>query len=388
MIIKGLKRCKYLHLIFILIITYAYQDFKNSTNIGMKNAERGTIHIILFVLIIMLSIYFIHTLFSQSIKKDSVEKSLWLIAGWILIVGIFQGSSIWLLLVHLGLSVLWALVYHFGRDYLTKNFIMKTTMFKWIVVLFIFYVFSFLYASNNIKSIYGTTPVLNLVYYLIIFYPWLSFLSSIKLKNIINVIIVLAVLFSFKRGAIIIFPLMIITFIIVNAKIKNRKISGAIKIIFLIIIFILFVVIANNFSGGIIFDRFTAEALTSGSGRNDIYSLAIYNIKNRGFLDLMIGLGSGSSVKYLGTSAHNEWIEFAFSYGLIGVLLYVKLFISLIIRGIIYIKERSKYAPAYASMLIYMIIIGLFGGLYFVHSTLYVMMFLGVIEGCSLREKP
>lgn len=377
----------YLHVVFLLILTYAYQDFRSSTNIGLREADRGTVHIILFALIALLTIFFVYTLFSQGIKKDAVKGSLWLITGWVFIVGIIQGVSIWAMLVHLGLSLLWILIYHFGRNYTSKYHTVKITTVKWIVVFFFFYVFSALYAQYNIRIIYGRTPVINLVYYVMVFYPWVTLIPTKRYRQLLNFLILGIVLLSFKRGAIIIFPLMLITYSLVKAKIENRKIAGVGKAILLSVIFICGLLIVDNFTGGFILNRFTIEALESGSGRTDLYRLAINNIKKRSLSDLMIGLGSGSSVQLLGTGVHNEWIEFMFSFGIIGLILYAKLFVSLVLRGRRYIKEKSKYAPAYASIIMYMLVIGLFGGLYFVHSTLYVMLFLGTVEGLRINEK-
>lgn len=377
----------YITLIFILILTYAYQDFKSSTNIGLQEADRGMVHIMLFTVVVILSIYFLYTLFTKGIKRDSVKLNLWLITVWILFVGIVQGVSIWALLVHLGLSLLWILIYHFGKNYLIKYPSTQTTFLKWIIVIFLFYVYSAVFAAYNISLIYGRKPVLNLVYYVIVFFPWISLLSSRRLKRVLNFLVLAIVLLSFKRGAIIIFPLMLIMYSLIKAKIENTKIVGFGRSLVLVILFFCGLLVVDQFNGGFILNRFTLEALASGSGRTDLYSLAINNVEKRSFGDLIIGLGSGSSVQFLGTGTHNEWIEFIFSFGIIGVTLYSKLFISLVIRGRSYIIEKSKYAPAYTSIIVYMLVIGLFGGLYFVHSTLYVMLFLGTIEGLRINEK-
>lgn len=377
----------YIHLLFLIILAYALQDFKSSTNVGLKEAERGTVHIILLVLLALLAIFYVYTLFLKGVKKDTIKGSLWLITGWIFLVGIMQGVSIWSMFVHLGLSFLWIFMYHFGKYYIAKKVTIYSMTLKWITLLFLFYAFSAVYAAFIISLMYGITPVINLVYYIMVFYPWITLMPSKKLKKVLNFIVIAIVLLSFKRGAIIIFPLMLITYSIVKSKSENRKIAGIGKAVFYFILFICGLLIVDNITDGFIMNRFTLEALENGSGRTDLYSIAINNIQNRSFGDLLIGLGSGSSVQFLGTGVHNEWIEFIFSFGIIGLILYAKLFVSLILRGRSYIKEKSRYAAAYMSIIVYMLVIGLFGGLYFVHSTMYVMLFLGTVEGLSTNEK-
>ncbi|MBN2731084.1 MAG: hypothetical protein JXR26_01520, partial [Balneolaceae bacterium] len=50
------------------------------------------------------------------------------------------------------------------------------------------------------------------------------------------------------------------------------------------------------------------------------------------------------------------------------------------------VKRASPYAPAYAMAVTYMLVVGMFGGIYFVHSTLYVMAFFGVVKALSSFE--
>lgn len=377
----------FMHLLFFVILIYAYQDFISSTNIGVREANRGFVHITLFGLIILLSMYYIVSLLSKGINKDNVKVSIWLIIGWILFVGLIQGVNRWAMVVHLGLSLLWILIYHYGKEYIAPNFISKSPINKWIIVLFFFYVYSAVYAAYNIRLTYGTTPVVNLVYYVLVFFPLISFLPSRRKRLFLNTIITMIVLFSFKRGAIIIFPLMLTVHSFVKAKVENRKIAGIAKVIILIGIFVGGLLLIDNYNGGFILERFTLESLESGSGRSDLYNIAINNIKGRSFVDFIIGLGSGSSIQLLGTGAHNEWIEFTFSFGIVGLILYANLIIKLILRGKYYTKIKSELAPAYASLIVYMVVIGLFGGLFFVHSTIYVMLFLGIVEGHVKYER-
>ena len=242
------RRFIYLHITFFLLLIYAYQDFKSSANIGLRDADRSMVHLMLFIVIVVLGIYFIYTLFTKGIVLDSIKCSLWLITGWMLFVSIIQGADAWLTTVQLGLSVLWIFIYHFGKNYFVVNQKAWLVIMKWMVVLFLFYVCSSVYAIYNISSTYGKIPVINLSYYVIVFFPWISLMSNKTIKNMFYLFILIIVLVSFKRGVIIVFPLMLITYSLTKAKIEKRKITGIGKTILIVVYFL---------CGLLIFDIFT-----------------------------------------------------------------------------------------------------------------------------------
>jgi hypothetical protein len=132
----------FLHFLGILILIYIYYDFQSTTNIGLRNANRSIVHIILFIIIAVLGAYYIYTIFFKKIFKDFVRASLWLITIWIAFVNLLKGSDIWNILVHLGISILWVLVYHFGKNYLIDNNNAFPVLLGWMSFFFLFYVFS------------------------------------------------------------------------------------------------------------------------------------------------------------------------------------------------------------------------------------------------------
>ena len=117
--------------------------------------------------------------------------------------------------------------------------------------------------------------------------------------------------------------------------------------------------------------RFSYESLIDGSGRAQLYRYAIEDIKQRSLLNLLIGRGSGSSIQFLGTAAHNEWLEFIFSLALLSFL-YLLLFISLF-RQVYLLIRTSSFMRLYAMAVLYMLVVGMYGQIYFLirHFILY-----------------
>ncbi len=95
------------------------------------------------------------------------------------------------------------------------------------------------------------------------------------------------------------------------------------------------------------------------------------------FATLLIGSGAGTTARILGGSAHNEWLEFIMCYGLIGVFIYLMLFVALIKKLHSMIKEKNKNAVFFGIFLAYLPIVSLYGAIYFIQSTIFVMAMLG-----------
>ena len=129
--------------------------------------------------------------------------------------------------------------------------------------------------------------------------------------------------------------------------------------------------------------------LRISSNRRSIDSLieSSWNeLSNRSAIDLLIGFGSGSSKKVLGNVAHNEWLEFLLNYGIIGIILYATLLMSLFWQLIKMIVLSSEYARPYIMALVYIVLVGMVGQIYFAHSTFYVFGFFGLVEGLIKNE--
>lgn len=365
---------------------YSIQDFQTSSNIGIKDARRASVHISLFITIFFLGIYYIYSVFIRGFVRVSIHNQLWLINIWIILVNIIQGANIWNVAIHVGLATLWILTYSFFSFYIRKFKESCIHIEALIVIMFIFYVFAALYASYNIQKTYNRIAVINMVYDVLVFLPWITLIQN-KKKRLLGIIIIsVIVLISMKRGAIIALPIMLSMSYVIEGIIKNKKKTYIVRIVGLLSLFFIGLVIFNYLTDGYIISRFTYESLSTGSGRVNLYNIALEDIKNRTFINSLVGKGSGSSVQLLGTGVHNEWIEFLFSFGIIGVFLYFNLFISLVKTNIKLIKRRSSYASAYSIAITYILIVGMFGGIYFVHSTLYIMSFFGAVEGLTLSD--
>ncbi len=375
-----------LYALFILILFYAIQDFQTSANTGVREAERGAVHVALLIILVFLGGFFAKTMSRGGNIPSPVTKMLWLITFWIVAVNLIQSVNGWSVAVHLGLSVLWILVYYFFGYYVRRFPKAWPHVEFCIVIMFGFYVFSALYGYYILPVIYNRIVPINLAYSVLVFLPWLALMSTKRISWLGNILVFLVVLVSMKRGAIIAYPMMLSTLVLSKALLEKRMGRAAFKVVIMVAVFYGGLVLVDQWTGGFLSERFSAESISTGSGRVQNYTTVLSNIEDRSPQDLLIGLGSGSSVQLLGTGVHNEWLEFLYSFGVVGVMLYLFLFIALTRTVHKLIRRSSPYAPAYAMAVVYMLVVGMVGGIYFVHSTLYIMAFFGVVEGLMIRD--
>jgi len=376
-----------LYILFALIGVYAIQDFQTSANTGMKGAERGAVHAALFILLLFLAGYFAKRAIRGELIKSPVILVLGLITVWVGAVNLMQNLSGWAPAVHLGISALWILIYFFFSYYVRRYPKAWPHIQVCVAIMFGFYVFSALYAYYILQALYGRIVAVNLVYNVLVFLPWLTLMSSKWARRLGYVLVFIVVLVSMKRGAIIAYPILISAWILMEA-VPRKKVGRAIvQMVVALALFIGGLQIVDQSTGGFLSERFSAESLASGSGRAQSYYHIVENVSNRSPADFLIGTGSGSSIQLLGTGAHNEWLEFLYSFGIIGVVLYLLLFLALVGRIRRLSKQSSPYTAAVAMAVVYILVVGMVGGIYFVHSTLYIVAFLGVVEGMMINDE-
>ncbi|GEM_PF-2943541 len=376
-----------LKLVFFLIFIYAVQDLQSSSNTGLRNANRSGVYISLFIIIFVLSTHYIFMLIKKGIRISYFEAALWGITLWTTVVNVFNGNDIWSSLVHVGISLLWVVIYSFFYSYVQEYPGSLNSILKYIFVMFLFYVGATIYAKINIQEIYDRTAVVNYVYYNIVFLPWIILSANKALRNIGIIIIIIMVEISMKRGAIIVFPIMLLVHYLVDGKVNRSKIKSIFKLIVIFSIVVIGLIYVNNMYFNFIGDRFTAEAIESGSGRNEIYNLALGNILNRNAVDFLIGLGSRSTIQYIGAAAHNDWLEFIFSFGFIGMLLYLQFFVALVRKTFKLIKNNYSFSSTYAVSTVYILAIGMIGMVFFAHSTLYLMALFGTVDALESNTR-
>ena len=102
---------------------------------------------------------------------------------------------------------------------------------------------------------------------------------------------------------------------------------------------------------------------TSGSGRSVIWGQVISMISSSNVYQLLFGHGHDSVFKVLQFSAHNDFLEVLYDYGLFAFMFYVAVYIKIIIDLRRMIRERYPYSTALAVSLVVFLIVSFYSHL-------------------------
>lgn len=364
--------------IYILIILYSIYDVLNSTSAGNSDADRTQVYFFLFAIVGCLALFCLR---SRFLPKFSVMASLIVFAiYYIFDMCIIKGNIGWTVIVYFGLSTWWILTVWFFYDCISKDLRCFISIQNFMRVMFIIYSFAVAYGAINISINYSVDYArVGYIYHILAILPMIMLERDKKIKVIFVIISIGLTIFSFKRGAIVILPVMLLGYYLFNTKTENRKANVLYVIGLSIVLFIAWKGI-DIYSGGYLSSRFSRVELSDGSGRSAIWNAALQNISKRNFFQSIFGIPNSRETA-LWTGIHNEWISYLNTNGVIGLILFAGIVLSIIAQAIRLVKKRSCLASAYMSLVVYMLGVCWVSGFYHVHSTFYVMLFLGTTQG-------
>lgn len=163
----------------------------------------------------------------------------------------------------------------------------------------------------------------------------LPFLFLIKRKDISIILLFISlgfIMFSAKRGAIIIGVLFSLQYVY-NLYIKNAgsKLFSNIFIAFLILFIASFFVYDIYLNNIYLQSRLESTLEGDSSGRDFFYSQMwnYWSSSSNGIWTYLFGFGFAASAKISGLYAHNDWLELLTMSGVLGVVIYIIFFIQL-----------------------------------------------------------
>lgn len=212
----------------------------------------------------------------------------------------------------------------------------------------------------------------NVVYYLLMFLPLTPIIKSNLLRKILYLLQGFVVLASNKRTALIAF----VCYCLCSEWMNNKNITGRKKaykgiayILIVIILYIAFPVICQKLNITV-FNELEASHIAEdgGSNRLFIYGQLWLAQKNSDLLHWVVGAGYNSVLLskictdgVLGgnVSAHNDFLEVLYDYGIVGLAIYISFFINIIRKAIKMKKDKYKYAVSFIASILMVISISL-----------------------------
>lgn len=198
---------------------------------------------------------------------------------------------------------------------------------------------------------------LNEVYWVELGLPFAFLVDNKKVKWGLIITIGVAVLLSMKATAILVYALSIITGQTLLIKCERHRISSRFMFMLVVILGLAFVwpliseVLLDTLgiSWAAKYDETTS---TGGSGRIAIWGQVIGLLSRSNFIEFLCGHGHNSVFKAIGFSAHNDFLEILYDYGLFVFIVYLIFCLQLLRKFVRMIKVRSVCAPAMGMSLV------------------------------------
>ena len=227
------------------------------------------------------------------------------------------------------------------------------------------------------------------IYYVLTLLPFVLSYKS-KKRNILFLLIVIAIFIAYKRAAFIalIVGIFLYYFTLFYKK-DERKLKLLMKICFLTVIIVcIYQIVLVNTGNDIIGKLFELQE-DGGSGRSEVYELALQKFGESNILEKLIGIGY-NGVRYSYNivisgdilSAHNDFIEVLVDYGVIGIFIYM-IFVFKIIKLFFRLKkEDSIYTAPMAAAIGIFFVVSMFS-----HLLLYPTYFMNLLIYFVLMEQ-
>lgn len=226
----------------------------------------------------------------------------------------------------------------------------------------------------------------NLVYFLLLPIPYLLLTNKTFIRNFLMVLFTVSAMLSMKKSmmlSVVVFWFFLTLITSVRTGKFFQTLFFSISIAGVMYFSFSFV---NSLSMGALTNRFEVEDISSG--RSDIYDTTLLMISTSSWEQWLLGHGHlavarDNPDRYI--SAHNEWLEVLYDYGILILLLYAFFWIKLIRRWIYLIKNRSPYLVPYTMSISIFLVMSMVSQLIvYVSYFLYLVIFWASVEAlCS-----
>lgn len=318
--------------------------------------------------ILFFNVYMLWVLLVTTINPAGVEG-----------VSSYINSLFWSALPILILNSTYYFVLHKGDSkWLKMTFLVITALF--LLTYYSFYDVDNILMNVHLGSSYYSLYMLPLV----LIYP-----SKIG-KTCWTIIISLAVFSSVKRGGVLALALAMLAYIITNQLVsKQGKFTKIIIGFCVLTAFIAIFAYIGTMGDNNIFERFESIQEDNGSGRTDVWNEAWRLINNQGVFTYFVGNGFNTVVhnsRYV-LSAHNDYLEAWFDFGLIGMTLYI-ISLLLLFKDIFKcLKAKKEYAPAMSVLGVLVVVLTMISHIAIYYWFNVIVLCIAYFEGRYNREK-
>jgi O-antigen ligase len=255
------------------------------------------------------------------------------------------------------------------------------------LVLFTLPLFVFLFLQYKLLGTFNvvdTPEAINSIYYIIMFLPFVLDVKKSTLKTVLVLLITFCVLISLKRTAFLALVFSLSGYFIVeySSRMKKKRLYfllGSLLVAGLMMYLYSYIIEELNLD---IIVRLNNLKSDWGSGRNIIYEdvwAAI--IKSTPFMERFFGYGYNGVflTNAASLSAHNDFLEVLYDYGLFGFALYISFIVTLIKYNVKIYKGAFESAAGFTASLVMFFTFSMFSHLiYYPTYFAYLLIYWGL----------
>ena len=277
------------------------------------------------------------------------------------------------------------LLFLFTATVANKSAELRDFFSTWIIVGMLIIAYLFLLNWRFVNA--GGEYHMGTAYWILFLLPILLYTPH-KWLRYAGLVLVGAVLFaSFKRGGILAFGLGLFAYLLVKEVFIGRKVSKLMYFVIALMALAAVFMVVDNALDNLFTERFLNIKDDGGSNRDQVWATTWQMIQQSDFENLLFGHGHNSVLTNspLGLSAHNDFLECIYDFGIFGSLFYFMLHISLIRQIFRNIRLRNPEAAVMAFTYSFFIILSLMS-----HVLIYPWLaFMGLSWGigCASERK-
>lgn len=280
---------------------------------------------------------------------------LWL---FLIIINTFlTASSIERLLKDLNYVIFWPLNFIYVYCLVSKGVLNPNTIQKKYVKLFLAAIVSYILLYIRKLGVYGglSTTSMNQSYYLVCFIPWILTIQNRRRAIILFLFSFVLILLSLKRTSLLAASGVLAYIIWYSLRNKNTLIKYILVALFSGIALFGVTYLDQHYLGSSLNERL-GESDEGLDSRTVIWTSVLTKYTNSSLTEKIIGHGHDAVYHQCGLerSAHNEYLETLYDYGVIMLGLWIVIIISMIIEAFRSYKNEQLHLPFAASVIIYL----------------------------------
>lgn len=364
------------YIVLSLVVVYFLSDFLSSPQTYHMDDNR-TVSKILLILVTFVSFFFSILFFIK--QKKYYDKSFlliffsWLILSIMPIIsdfvnGVLSYNSIVLAIYPFSFLSLFSFWLLLREELVNKTILKYWLLFAFFFIFFFLAFYFFKVRSTPLPSLNYRKPILSHVYLIIGLLPLAYYLFEEKQFIIFLISSIVLVILSDKGTPLISLFIIIGYFFYKWLSVKNLKVSYAF-IIGIVTLPVILLIVDLLFLNNLIINKFFDKSiLIRLSGYSEIFDA----MKEFSILEIFFGKGSSSVIALRGLAAHNDFLEYFFDYGLLGLFFFMLFLTSLFI----FLKQGRN--TSFAIIIISILLpITLFSAI-FTNTNMFLFLSLGI----------